>query len=275
MNIKEGVKLSVIAVALVASLAGSAFAEGKKLIIGAAPGPYGDLFKQAVAPGLEKKGYTVEIKEFSDYVQPNLALANKSIDANIFQHGVYLKKFAADKGLNLSPLITVPTAALGVYSKKYKSVAEIKDGSTITLANDPTNLARALRYLQTLGLIKLNTYIDAAKASEKDIAENPKNLKIQPVEAAQVPRTLDSVDVAVANGNYAIVAGIYSTAIDREVLAPDYINLIAVRTDDLEAQFVKDIKEVVESDEFAQVANDPNKIFKDFQQPEWLKAKKK
>ena len=274
MNIKEGFKLSVVIAALFVLLTGNAFAEGKHLIIGAAPGPYGDLFKQAVQPGLEKKGYTVEIKEFSDYVQPNLALANKSIDANIFQHGVYLKKFSTDKGLNLSPLITVPTAALGIYSKKYKSVSEIKDGSTVTLANDPTNLARALRYLQALGLIKIKADIDAAKASEKDIAENPKNLKIQPVEAAQVPRTLDSVDVAVANGNYAIVAGIYSTAIDREILAPNYINLIAVRTEDLQSQFVKDIKEIVESPEFAKVVNDPNKIFKDFQQPELLKAKK-
>lgn len=274
MNFRKQLKYAVSVTALVAVMAGNVLAEGKKLVIGAAPGPYADLFKQGVQPGLEQKGYTVEIKEFSDYVQPNLALANKSIDANIFQHGVYLKKFSADKGLKLSPLITVPTAALGVYSKKYKSIAEIKDGSTVTLANDPTNLARALRYLQALGLVKLKPEIDAAKASEKDIAENPKNLKIQPVEAAQVPRTLDSVDIAIANGNYAIVAGIYSTAIDREILAPNYINLIAVRTEDLDAQFVKDIKEVVESDGFVKVVNDPTKIFKDFQQPEWLKARK-
>jgi D-methionine transport system substrate-binding protein len=172
-------------------------------------------------------------------------------------------------------LITVPTAALGIYSKKYKTLSEIKDGSSITVPNDATNLARALRYLQTVGLLKIKPEIDAAKASEKDIAENPKKLKIKPVEAAQIPRTVDGVDVAVANGNYAISAGIYSTAIDREVLSEDYINVIAVRTADLDAQFVKDIKAVVESDAFIKVVNDPKKIYKDFQKPQWLLDKTK
>ena len=268
-------KVSIWVAALFIFTAGNAFAENKHLIIGISPGPYGDLFKQAIAPSLAQKGYTVEIKEFSDYVQPNLALANKSIDANLFQHPVYLKKFAADKGLKLSALISVPTAGVGIYSKKYKSIADIKEGSSLTLANDPTNLARALRYLQAVGLIKIKPEIDATKASEKDIVENPKKLKIHPLEAAQIPRTLDSVDIAVASGNYAISSGIYPTAIDREIIPEDYINVIAVRTDDLDAQFVKDIKAVVESEAFANIMSDPTKIFKDFQKPEWLKAKTK
>ena len=276
MNVKQWKsKVSIWAAALFILTAGNAFAENKHLIIGISPGPYGDLFKQAIAPSLATKGYTVEIKEFSDYVQPNLALANKSIDANLFQHPVYLKKFAADKGLKLSALISVPTAGVGIYSKKYKSIAEIKEGSSLTLANDPTNLARALRYLQAVGLIKIKPELDATKASEKDIIENPKKLKIHPLEAAQIPRTLDSVDIAVASGNYAISSGIYPTAIDREIIPEDYINIIAVRTDDLDAQFVKDIKEVVESEAFATIMNDPTKIFKDFQKPAWLKAKLK
>lgn len=265
-------KLSVL-VALFLVLTQVAFAQ--KIVVGGSPGPYIDLFKEAIAPTLEAKGYTFEYKEFSDYVQPNLALNNKAIDVNIFQHSVYLAKFSADKGLSLSPLITVPTAALGIYSKKYKTLSEIKDGSSITVPNDATNLARALRYLQTVGLLKIKPEIDAAKASEKDIAENPKKLKIKPVEAAQIPRTVDGVDVAVANGNYAISAGIYSTAIDREVLSEDYINVIAVRTADLDAQFVKDIKAVVESDAFIKVVNDPKKIYKDFQKPQWLLDKTK
>jgi len=270
-------RVTVFFVGLVAILLlnTSIFAEGKNIIFGVAPGPYGDLVKLAIKPGLEKQGYKVEIKEFSDYVQPNLALANKSIDVNVFQHGVYLKKFSADKNLRLSSLITIPTASLGVYSKKYKSVAEIKDGSSVTIANDPTNLARALKYLQTLGFIKIKPDIDPAKASEKDIAENPKNLKIQPIEAAQLPRSLESVDVSLVNGNYAISAGIWSTAFHRETLIPEHINLVAVRTDDLDKQFAKDIKSVVESDEFLKVVDDPKNIFKDFQKPEWLKAKVK
>ena len=264
-----------LAIVLFMFITSNAFAENKHLIIGVAPGPYDDLFKQAIAPSLEKKGYSVEIKEFSDYVQPNLALSNKSIDVNVFQHNVYLTKFSADKGLKLSQLIKVPTAAAGIYSKKYTSLAEIKDGATVTVSNDPTNLARALRYLQTLGLIKIKPELDATKASERDIIENPKKLKIQPIEAAQIPRTVDSVDIAVVNGNYAISAGIYPKALDREILSEDYINIIAVRTDDLNAQFAKDIKEVVESDEFLKVIDDPTKIFKDFQKPEWLSVKTK
>lgn len=245
----------------------------QKIVVGGSPGPYIDLFKEAIAPALEAKGYSFEYKEFSDYVQPNLALNNKAIDVNIFQHSVYLAKFSADKGLSLSPLISVPTAALGIYSKKYKTLSEIKDGSSITIPNDATNLARALRYLQTAGLLKIKPEIDAAKASEKDIAQNPKKLKIKPIEAAGIPRTVDSVDVAVANGNYAISAGIYSTAIDREILSEDYINVIAVRTADLDSKFAKDIKETVQSDAFIKVVNDPNKAYKDFQKPQWLLEK--
>jgi D-methionine transport system substrate-binding protein len=249
-------------------------ADKKKLIVGVAPGPYGDIFKLGVKSGLEKKGYEVELKEFSDYVQPNLALSNKSIDLNVFQHGVYLEKFSADKGLKLSPVITIPTAALGLYSKKFKT-ADVKNGATITIANDPSNLARALVFLQSLNLLKIKVDVDPAKASEKDIAENPKKLVIQPLEAAQLPRTLDSADYSVVNGNYAISAGIYSTALKRETLEEKYINLIAVRTDDLNAKFVKDIKEIVESKAFLAVINDPKNGFSDFQKPAWLKKKSK
>jgi len=266
---------SILVAVLFTFTAGNAFAQSQRLIIGVAPGPYGDLVKQAIAPSLEKKGYTIEVKEFSDYVQPNLALSNKAIDANLFQHPTYLTKFSADKGLKLSSLISVPTAGVGIYSKKYKSLSEIKEGSTVTVPNDPTNLARALSYLQTLGLIKIKAELDATKASEKDIVENPKKLKIHPIEAAQIPRTVDSVDIAVATGNFAISSGIYPSAIDREIIPENYINIIAVRTDDIQSQFAKDIKEVVESEAFAQVMSDPTKIFKDFQKPEWLKAKTK
>lgn len=277
MNIREWFKSksSILVAVLFMVTAGNALAQSQHLIIGVAPGPYGDLVKQAITPSLEKKGYTIEVKEFSDYVQPNLALSNKAIDANLFQHPIYLTKFSADKGLKLSSLISVPTAGVGIYSKKYKSLGEIKEGSTVTVPNDPTNLARALSYLQTLGLIKIKSELDATKASEKDIVENPKKLKIHPIEAAQIPRTVDSVDIAVATGNFAISSGIYPSAIDREIIPENYINIIAVRTDDLQAQFAKDIKEVVESEAFAQAMSDPTKIFKDFQKPEWLKAKTK
>lgn len=255
------------------------------IIVGVAPGPYGDMFKKAIKPGLEKKGYTVEIKKFSDYVQPNLALANGSINVNLYQHLPYLEKFSKDKGLKISPIrsvkrnlqtITVPTAGLGLYSRKIKSLNQLKAGDEVTIANDPTNLARALRLLQKNGLIKLRADIDPTKASEKDIAENPKGLKIRPIEAAQLPRSLDSVALSAVNGNYAIAAGIpLSSAIIKEQLDENLKLVIAVRTEDLEKPFAKDIRSVVESAEFKKVVNDPRNIFKDFSQPAWLQSAKK
>lgn len=250
------------------------FAATKKdLVIGVAPGPYGDIVKLAIKPYLEGKGYKIKIKEFSDYVQPNLALANKSIDLNVYQHKVYLEKFAADNKIKISPVISIPTAALGIYSRKFKSIDQITDGATATIANDPSNLARALRYLQASGLIKINPNINATKASEKDVVENPKHLKIKPVEAAQIPRTVDSVDFAVVNGNYAISAGIYPQAISRESLEEKYMIVIAVRTEDLNSEFTKDIKKAVEAKSFESAIYDPANIFKDFAIPGWLKKK--
>jgi D-methionine transport system substrate-binding protein len=273
MNIKKHLAVAVtVAVTLPAVLFG---ADKKVLTFGVAPGPYGDIVKQAIAPTLEKKGYTIDIKEFSDYVQPNIALANKSIDVNVYQHRVYLEKFAADKKIVIAPVITIPTAALGIYSRKFKSIAAIADGATVTIANDPSNLARALRYLQSLGLITISPNIDATKASEKDVLENPRHLKIQPVEAAQLPRTVDSVDVSVVNGNYAISAGIYPQAIAREKLEEKYLIVIAVRSEDLADSFTRDIKEAVASKSFENAIYDPKNIFKDFALPEWLIAKHK
>jgi D-methionine transport system substrate-binding protein len=214
MSFRTKTGLVAVLLAALALVSGSVFAQNQKLVFGVAPGPYGDLIRYAIKPFLEKKGYTIEIKEFSDYVQPNLALNNGDLDANLFQHVRYLKKFSVDKGLNLTEVITIPTAGLGIYSRKVTAKnaddlkTKLKKGDTITLANDPTNLARALGLLQKHGLITLKGAIDPTKASEKDIDQNPYGLVIQPIEAAQLPRLLDSVTLSVVNGNYAIAAGI-------------------------------------------------------------------
>lgn len=250
------------------------------LTFGVAPGPYGDMIKIAIKPGLEAKGYKVEIKEFSDYVQPNLALNNGEITANMFQHVRYLKKFSADKGLSLSELIKIPTAAAGIYSKKLTAKnadelkSQLKKGDVVTIPNDPTNLARALVLLRDTGLITINKKIDPTKASERDIAKNPYGLVVQPVEAAQLPRTLDTAALAVINGNYAIAAKIpLASAIVKEKLVEETKNLIAVRTADIDKQFAKDIKEVVESEAFKNEIENGKYEFKDFQRPDWYKNK--
>ena len=257
------------------AVSASAFAaDGQKLLIGVAPGPYGDLTAKGIKPGLEKKGYKVDIKEFSDWVTPNLALAGKDVDLNIFQHSVYLKKFSEDKGLKLSPGISIPTAGMGLFSNKIKSLSDLKEGASITIPNDPTNLARTLRFLAKLALITLKPEIDAAKASERDIATNPKKLVFKPIEAAQIPRSLDSVDIGASAGNYAIAAGLkLSDALALETLPEYYKIVVAVRTEDADKQFLKDIKEVIESEDFKNVVEDPKNNFKAFQKPEWYLKK--
>ena len=122
--------------------------ESKEIKFGATAGPYSDMLTKAIVPGLEEKGYTVEVVEFSDYIQPNNALDNGDIDANLFQHTIYLENFAKQNNMDLTALISVPTAPMGIYSNKYKSLDEVKDGATIAIPNDPTNAARAFNTLQ-------------------------------------------------------------------------------------------------------------------------------
>ncbi|BFH16246.1 hypothetical protein J6TS7_45740 [Paenibacillus dendritiformis] len=139
---------------------------------GATAGPYSDMLTKAIKPLLEKKGYTIEIVEFGDYVQPNLALSNGDLDANLFQHKIYMDNFAKENKLELTDLIAVPTAPMGIYSSKYKSLDEIADGSTVALANDPTNLPRSLGLLQDAGLLTMKDDIDPLCVSEKDVKDS-------------------------------------------------------------------------------------------------------
>ena len=243
------------------------------IVFGVAPGPYGDMVKQAIEPSLKEKGYKVVVREFSDYVQPNMALSNGSIDANLFQHSLYFDKFTADKGLKLTNLISVPTAGMGFYSHKIKSLDELKRGDIVTLSNDPTNLARGLRFLASLDLITIKDNIDPTKASERDIASNPKGLVFKPLEAAQLPRTLDSATAALVNGNFAIAAGLdLNTAIKQEHLDENLKNIIAVRTEDADKPFAKDIVEVVKSPAYRAVIDSPKNVYSAFQKPEWMTA---
>ena len=264
----------VAAAALFAAVDARAESEAKLLRVGVAPGPYGDIVTKAIAPGLEKLGYKVKIVQFQDYVQPDLALENKETELNAFQHQRYLEKFAKDHSLHISPVITIPTAELGLFAGTKKSVKDLEKGDVVTITEDPTNLARGLRFLQSIGLIKLKGDSDQTKASIKDIAENPYGLKITPIEAAQVPRSLDSAAVGVVNGNYAIAAGLkLSDALVREKLDDILHITLTVRTEDADSQLAKDLKSVVESKEFHDVIEDPKNNFDAFSKPAWYKAK--
>ena len=236
--------------------------------VGVCAGPYEDMFKDGIQPQLEAKGYTIKYVDFSDYVQPNNALAENEIDANIFQHSTYLKNFSAEHGLDLTYITEIPTAAMGVFSNNFDSIDSIADGSEVAIPNDDTNLARALRVLAQTGIITLDPGIDPSQATVKDISENPKSLKFTEVSAEILPTVLDSVGVAVINGNYALSAGLdLADAIYIEELSEGYYNVIAVRTEDADKNFAKDITAAVHSDEFRSVIEDTSKQYSAFNKP--------
>ncbi|VXB58857.1 MetQ/NlpA family ABC transporter substrate-binding protein [Massilia sp. 9I] len=228
----------------------------KELVIGTSAGPYADQIKLGIKPILEKKGYKVRIVEFNDYIQPNFALAEGSLDANVFQHIVYLSRFASEHKLALSELVKIPTAPIAIYSRKHRSLDAAKSGSTVALPNDPTNQARALVMLDQLGWIKLRPKVDPVRASEKDIAANLRGVKLLPLEAAQLPRALQDADFAFVNGNYALASGLkLKDALRTEKISPNYANLVAVRTADRDKPFARDIAAAYRSREFLEVTN--------------------
>lgn len=228
----------------------------KDIVIGTSAGPYADQIKLGIKPILEKQGYKVKLVEFNDYIQPNFALAEGSLDANVFQHIVYLNKFASEHKLALTDLVTIPTAPIAIYSKKHRALSEVAAGTTVAMPNDPTNQARALVILGQLGWIKLRDKVDPIRASEKDIAVNVRQIKLLPLEAAQLPRALADVDFAFVNGNYALASGLKLTdALITETISPNYVNLVAVRTADKDKQFAKDIAAAYRSREFLAVTN--------------------
>ena len=268
MKLLRSLILASLALGLASIQSGALAQEKKTLTIGATAGPNYDQVKLAIKPILEKKGYTVKLVEFNDYVQPNLALAQGSLDANVFQHIIYLKKFSADKGLNLVDVVKVPVAPLGIYSKKHKSLTELKDGDRITLPNDPSNLARALVFMEQQGLLKVKTSIDPLKATEKDLAENPHQLKLTPIEAAQLPRTLDDAAFVVINGNFAIASGLkLSEAIALEKTPDHYLNVVAVKADDKDKAWTQDIVAAFKSKEYKAVLD---KSFQGYARPAYL-----
>lgn len=250
--------------------AGASAKDPKELVIGTSAGPYADQIKLGIKPILEKQGYKVRLVEFNDYVQPNFALAEGSLDANVFQHIVYLNKFAAEHKLALTDLVTIPTAPIAIYSKKHRVLTDVRAGTTVALPNDPTNQARALVLLDQLGWIKLRDKVDPLRASEKDIATNIKQIKLLPLEAAQLPRALDDADYAFVNGNYALASGLKLTdALITETISPNYINRVAVRTADKDKQFARDIAAAYRSPEFLAVTN---KYFAGYAKPDYQLA---
>lgn len=198
--------------------------------VGAGVTPHAEILRE-IQDDLEEKGYALEVVEYNDYVLPNTALEDGDLDANYFQHKPYLDDFNAENGTHIVGVANVHFEPLGIYAGKTKSLADLKDGAEVAVPNDTTNEARALLLLEQEGLIKLKEKA-GLQATILDIQENPLNLKIKELEAAQVARAVSDVDIACINGNYAIEAGL-EEAIALESAeseaAETYANLIAVK----------------------------------------------
>lgn len=208
-----------------------AFAD-ESIKVGVTGGPHAQLM-DVVKTVAAKNGLNIKVIEFSDYVQPNAALAGGDLDANSYQHDPYLQAQVKDRGYKLIKIADTVTFPMGIYSKKIKTLAELPNGAKIAVPNDPTNGGRALLLLQKQGLIKLRA--DAGlKATPLDIAENPKKLKIVELDAAQIPRSLGDVDAAAINTNFAMEAGLKpkQDAIAIEDPKGPYVNIIAIRESD-------------------------------------------
>ncbi|KND26964.1 MetQ/NlpA family ABC transporter substrate-binding protein [Streptomyces acidiscabies] len=201
------------------------------LVVAASPVPHAEILNYVKDNLAKKAGLDLEVKEFQDYIVPNTATEDGSVGANYFQNQPYLDDFNKKRGTHIVPVVTVHLEPLGLYSKKFKKADELKSGATIAVPNDAVNEARALKLLAANGLITLKDGA-GSEATPQDIAKNPKDLKFKEVEAAQTARSLDDVDAAVINGNYAIAADL-KPATDAIVLesAKDspYGNFLAVK----------------------------------------------
>jgi len=242
--------IAIVAVLAVGLLAGTALAQDK-IKVGTTAGADVEIIEKA-RDVAAKNGLTVEIIEFSDYVRPNLALVDKEIDVNSFQHMPYLESFNKERNLNLISIGTTYVSPIGFFSKKIKSLDELKEGDTLAIPNDPTNGGRALLLLQKAGFIKLKDG-SGLTATPFDIVENKLNLKIVELDAAQTPRALDDVAASAINNTFAIPAGLnpIKDAIYLEDADSPYVNVVVARPEDKDNPLYKKFVEAYQSQEVA------------------------
>ena len=228
-------------------------ADGDKVIkVAASPTPHAEILG-SVADALQEEGWTLEVVEFDDYVQPNVATTDGDVDANYFQHVPYLDEYNAQNGTNLVSVCGVHYEPMGVYAGTKKSFDELADGDKVGIPNDATNGARALLLLQDNGVIKLKDGAGVT-ATEQDIAENPKNITIVPLEAATIPASLPDLALGVINANYAIGADLkideaLATEAADSLAADTYVNVIVVNEENKDSEKTKALVAALQTDE--------------------------
>lgn len=231
--------------------ASSSAASDNVITVGASPSPHAEIL-EAIKPELEAQGYELKVVEYSDYVQPNVALSEGDLDANYFQHLPYLENYNTENGTDLASAGAIHFEPMGLYAGKSSDITNVPDGAKIAVPSDATNEARALLLLQDQGVIKLADGV-GLEATANDIVENPHNVELVEVEAAAVPRSLQDVDFGVINGNYALSAGLDTSATlasegaDSEA-AQTYANIIAVRSGDENSEKTQALLKALTSD---------------------------
>lgn len=259
MNTRK-IKLNSVKLLLALGLTGSVFnaLANETITIGASPVPHAEMLK-FIKPALAKQGYDLKITEFSDYITPNLAVTQKQLDANFFQHQPYLDQYNKDHGTNLVTLVKVHLEPMGVYANKSseakfiqsKKATDILKGSKIGVPNDPTNEGRALNILQANGILKIKAGV--AYPTKKDIAANPYNVQIIELDPAMLPRSLagKQIDLAVINSNFALLANLKPTrdAVILESKNSPFANIVAVRPDELNQPKMKALAKALTSPE--------------------------
>ncbi|MFC6339653.1 MetQ/NlpA family lipoprotein [Pseudomonas sp. CCM 7891] len=235
--------------ALAAALTAGIAQANEKLIVAATPVPHAEIL-ELIKPALAKEGVDLEIKVFTDYVQPNVQVAEKRLDANYFQTLPYLENFNKGKGTNLVTVIGVHVEPFGGYSKKVTKLEDLKDGATVAIPNEGSNSGRALLLLQKAGLITLKDPNNAL-ATPKDIVSNPKNLKFKELESALLPRVLDQVDLDMINTNYALEAGLNPAkdALIIEDAKSPYVNFLVARPDNKDSDAIQKLAKALTSPE--------------------------
>ncbi|GGE64781.1 TonB-dependent receptor [Streptosporangium jomthongense] len=243
MNFKKAL------VALAAASVFSAAVSAEKLSVAATPVPHAELL-EFVKPQLAEQGVELDVKVFTDYIQPNVQVDQKRMDANFFQHQPYLDEFNDGRGTNLVTVTGVHVEPFGAYSNKIDSLDDLKNGAVIAIPNDPTNGGRALLLLQKAGVITLK---EGSKitATPRDIADNPKDLDFKELEAATLPRILGQVDVALINTNYALEAGLNPSedALIIEGSESPYVNILVARPDNKDSEAMQKLAKALKSDE--------------------------
>lgn len=239
---------ALLGAALAAALSGPALAQSQPIRVGVTAGPHAEVLA-AVKKVAAERGLDIKVIEFTDYVVPNQALASGDLEINSFQHEPYLKNQIAKTGWKLVKVATTTASPQGIYSKKYKKIGDLPNGATIAIQNDPSNGARSLQILDANSVIRLKDSKNTA-STIADIAENPKRFRFVELDAAQLARSLDDVDAASINNNYAIQAGL-SPATDpliKEPVEGPWVNIIAVRDGDQDKPWVKAFVEAYRSE---------------------------